>query len=446
MKPVVTTTPHGSFIFGKFFDLNHRDVLCLSFALGVHALLLLWKGGAMIMPDKPTDGLGDTLVAVRFMNEMPSEEAPGGSSPAPKGFFNRMKSMIRGEGGAAPKQDAIAMGQSDKIDVQKPAWNKAETLASKTFNDKKAFEGIADKKDALDVAMGKSSEILMKPSQGNFKASEPNLKESAFKVATKDAPFRILKAKSDDSLTNVNAVAVAVGHTTSSQVKALDGGAGAGPALQSKAFAEAGGKTFSGGAFGSAKGAGESAGGGLASGAGAMAAVPAGSGMGAGVGAGSGNGAGNGAGVGSGRGTGVGSGSGTGTGNGTGRNWGGSGTGNGSSALESLSRNRVQDQITTTSAASRNGTGFNITGALANRPIVSKKQPAYERDARVALRFRVDWSGHVLDGIIIELSSGSPSFDNKVLEALKDWQFSRLPANRTNEIQEGVITFVFKGV
>ncbi len=442
MRPVVTTTPHGSFIFGKFFDLSHRDIICLSFALGVHALLLLWKGGAMLLPDKPANGLGDTLVAVRFMNEMPSYEAPGGSSPAPKGFFDRMKSIMKGEGGA-PKKEALAMGQSDKIEVQKPAWNKAETLASKTFNDKKAFEGIAQKKDALDVAMGKESEILVKPSQGNFKTAEPNLKENAFKVATKDAPFKILKPKNDDALSNVNAVPVAVGRNTSANVKALDGGAGAGPALQSKAFAEAGGKTFSGGAFGASKGGSDSAsGGGLASGAGAMAAVPAG--MGAGTG--SGSGVGSGAGVGSGRGTGVGSGTGTGTGNGSGRNWGGSGTGNGSSALESLPRNRVQDTITTTASGSRNGTGFNITGALANRPIISKKQAAYERDARVALRFRVDWSGHVLDGIIIELSSGSPTFDNKVLEALKEWQFSRLPANRTNEIQEGVITFVFKGV
>src|SRR5262249_18649232 len=139
-------------------------------------------------------------------------------------------------------------------------------------------------------------------------------------------------------------------------------------------------------------------------------------------------------------------GNGHGAGNG-GRAWGGSGLGSGSNPLEALPRNRVQDDVpAATSMASRNGAGFNITGALANRAIVTKKLTAYERDARVALRFRVDWSGHVLDGILIELSSGSPSFDNKVLEALKEWQFSRLPANRTNEIQEGVITFVFKGV
>jgi TonB family protein len=445
MKPVITTTPHGSFIFGKVFDFSHRDIVCLSFALGVHALLLLWKGGSILLPNKVEDGLGNTLVAVRFMNEIPTYETPGGSSPAaPQSFLARMRSIIRGDGGARPKKEAVAMGQSEKIEVTKPSWNKAETLADKAFNDKKGFQGVTEKKENLNVAMGKSNDILVKASQGNFKAAEPNLKESAFKVATKDAPFKILKAKNDDALSNVNAIPVAVGRTTSSQVKALDGGPGAGPALQSKAFANTGAKPFGGGSFGSSSGGKEAAGGGggLSTG-GAMAALPAGAGM--GMGAGAGNGAGNGASMGSGRGTGVGSGSGTSYGNGSGKSWGGAGSG--SSSLEALPRNRITDDIpSATSAASRNGAGFNITGALANRPIISKKQPTYERDARVALRFRVDWSGHVLDGIIIELSSGSPTFDNKVLEALKEWQFSRLPSNRTNEIQEGVITFVFKGV
>ena len=95
---------------------------------------------------------------------------------------------------------------------------------------------------------------------------------------------------------------------------------------------------------------------------------------------------------------------------------------------------------------SSRGAGFQITGALANRPIQKKELPPYEMDARVALRFRVDWSGHVMDGIIIEISSGSPTFDQKVLGALKNWLFSKLSGDRVNEIQEGVITFSFRGV
>lgn len=439
-EPTITTTPHGSFIFGRAFDFTHRDIICISFAIAVHSLLLLWKGGILTMPNSPQQGLGDTLVEVKFLNDVPNFEPAGGSSPAPKTFLERMRSIIHGEGAAA-KNAELATGKSDRIDVQKPAWNKAETLQNKVFNDLKGFAGVAKKQDALNVAMGRSSEIVTKPSQGNFKAAAPNLKENAFKVAPKDAPFQILKPKNDDALTNVNAIPMAVGRTTSRAVKSLAGGQAVGPALQSKTFANAGDKAFSGGSFGSG-GSDKLAGGGLSSGGGALAAGPAfgAPGM-AGAGAASGYGSGRGSGSGNGVGNGHGSGSG-------GRSWGGSGgLGTGSNALDALPRNHVQDDLpSANSMASRNGAGFSITGALANRAVISKKLVPYERDARVALRFRVDWSGHVLDGILIELSSGSPSFDNKVLEALKEWQFSRLPANRTNEIQEGVITFVFKGV
>ncbi|MCB4756863.1 MAG: energy transducer TonB [Elusimicrobia bacterium] len=66
-------------------------------------------------------------------------------------------------------------------------------------------------------------------------------------------------------------------------------------------------------------------------------------------------------------------------------------------------------------------------------------------DTRVALRFRVEWAGHVLAGIIVEISSGNPTFDQRVSSALKQWLFSKLPPEKANEIQEGVITFIFRG-
>jgi TonB family protein len=109
-----------------------------------------------------------------------------------------------------------------------------------------------------------------------------------------------------------------------------------------------------------------------------------------------------------------------------------------------LPRNTTVDE-TMVRGAQRNG-AFNITGALANRKVEHKNLPAYEMDARVALRFRVDWSGRVLDGIVVVVSSGSPTFDNKVVAELKNWVFNALPSERSNEIQEGVITFNFRGV
>ena len=429
-----TTTPGGSFIFGRMFGgLTHRDVVCLSFAIAVHSLLLLWKGGQMLMPDSPQQALGDILIEVRMMDDVPNFDEPGGAAPAPKSFFDRMKSIVRGEGGA-PKKEEIAMGKVDKIETPKPTWNKPDVFKEKAFADKKAFD-MAKKEDPLNVAMGKTTEIVDKPTQVAFKSAAPALKDNAFKVAPKDAPFQIVKPRNEEALANVNAVPVMVGRTTTAGVKSLDGA----PALQAKSFSSANaGKSFAGGgAFGSASKSKEE-GGALSTG-GATAAASAGVGAGTGFGSGSA--------ANTGRGAGAGAGTGTNVGNGTGRTWGGAGSPSGSRALESLSRNRVSDDGPSSSGlASNKGNGFSITGALANRPILNKVLPAYEQNARVALRFRVDWSGKVLDGIIIEMSSGSPSFDNKVLMALKDWQFSRLPANRTNEIQEGVVTFVFKGV
>jgi TonB family protein len=117
----------------------------------------------------------------------------------------------------------------------------------------------------------------------------------------------------------------------------------------------------------------------------------------------------------------------------------------GGTGMRTLPRNTIAPEDTSVKNNNSNK-NFNITGALSNRPIIQKSLPPYEMDARVALRFRVDWSGKVLDGILVDISSGSPSFDQKVLMALQQWIFSALPGNRTNEIQEGVITFVFRGV
>jgi TonB family protein len=112
--------------------------------------------------------------------------------------------------------------------------------------------------------------------------------------------------------------------------------------------------------------------------------------------------------------------------------------------MASLPRNTVASGVKVSAGNDTNG--FNITGALRGRGIVSKALPQYEQDARVALRFRVDYSGRVLEGVLVEISSGSPSFDQRVIAALKQWQFVPLGAGRTNEVQEGVITFLFKGV
>lgn len=437
-------TPSTPSFFPTKMDITSRDIACLVFAAAVHSLLFLWQGGILNLPQDQGGGLGDMIVNVNFMADVPSYEEAGGGSPKPKGFLSRIASIVKGQGAAkAERAPGVDESQSD-------TWAKAEKLTDKPFSAQDGFKGIMNKTDSLDIAKGTSKEVIMKPSDGNFEKAQPNLKENTFKMAKMDVPFPILKPKTQDALANVNAIPVVVGKTTSGSIKSLDGGAGAGPALQSKTFASKGssaGSSFSGlgktsGGSGSNSGSGGLAmGAGSGGGSGQIAGV-GGSGSGAGGVGGSGYGDG-----GSGGGRGGGNGSGSGSGSGGGRSWGGGGSGFGSGGMQTLPRRSVAaDTPAIGTSVSKSHPGFTITGALANRPIASKVLPPYTSDARVALRFRVDWSGKVLDGIIVEISSGNPSFDRQVIAALKQWLFSPLAASRTNEVQEGLVAFVFKGV
>lgn len=426
-------------------DYSTRDVICFMVALGIHSLLLLWKGGMLALPEQG-GGLGDMLVNVDFRSEMPSyEPAGGGSAPKAGGLFAKMKSLIKRDGAAGEKSE-LAMGAATAPIEQnkKPAWSKTDIFSDKSFAEKKGFQGMA-KKDALDIAKGQTQDVMVKPSDGNFEQAQPNLKENAFKLSRKDVPFKISSPQSRDDLQNVNAIAVNVAQKTSANVKSLDGGAGAGPALQSKTFASRGASTSGGfsGMSGSRSGSSSGSGGLAMAGVGSVGTISGGGGISP---AGTGGGGGSGYGSGSGSGRGGGSGNGFGAGSGSGRSYGGgSGFGGGGGGMSTLPRNTVTDSVSSGGKSAYNS-GFNITGALANRPIVSKVLAKYEIDGRVGLRFRVDWSGKVLDGIIVEISSGSPTFDQKVVAALQQWLFSRLPADKTNVIQEGMIVFVFKGV
>lgn len=423
-------------VISEKMGLEPRDVACFMFALGIHSLLLFWKGGLFVLPETKNDALGDMITSVNFMAEVPDYSEPaGGSAPAATSFLQRMKSIIKGEGAEAKKAELASGPKPDEI-AQQP-WNKTQDqIANKPFQRK--FEGFDTKKDALDIAVGKQTTVDVKPSQGDFKTATPNLKQDVFKVAKKDAPFPILKQNSPDALANVNAIPIAVGRTTSNNVKSLDGGPTAAPAMQSKSFSKS--PSGGGGFSGSASGSGASNSGGISTGGGATQ-IAAGGGFGSAPAAGTG-GSGYGSGTGSGKGS---SGSGTGFGNGSGRSWGGGGYG-GSSEIRAIPRNTISDRPAGTNTSVSKDTDYNIVGELRGRPVVQKVRAAYERDCRVALRFRVDWSGRVLDGILVEISSGSPSFDQKVINALRQWLFAKLPADRSSEVQEGVITFLFKGV
>jgi TonB family protein len=90
-----------------------------------------------------------------------------------------------------------------------------------------------------------------------------------------------------------------------------------------------------------------------------------------------------------------------------------------------------------------------ITGPLSRRKVLKYYAPPFpawasERgilEAAVSLKFYVDNSGRVLDGVTVEKTSGYGALDRLALDAIKRWAFEPLsgPASK----QWGIITFRF---
>jgi TonB family protein len=92
-----------------------------------------------------------------------------------------------------------------------------------------------------------------------------------------------------------------------------------------------------------------------------------------------------------------------------------------------------------------------ITGALANREIISKEIPRFPYwavqkgiGATISLRFTVMENGQVKETVIVERTSGSLQWDQMVISALKKWKFAPLKSSGgLRQDQSGVITFQF---
>lgn len=443
-------------------DITKRDVICFAIALAVHSLLFLWKGGLLKSVGQSTQALGDMIVQVGYLSENPGGGYPGTDERPGSGSGNLLSRVKSFFSLPAPAPQAktggdLAVGVASQQLESKPNWTKTEqALNNKNFIQQKDF-----KQSALDSSMGVSNgdaqqQSLSAPSaQGNFKTAGTALKEKSFQTGLKDSPFKVVQPKSIDTLSNINAIPVSVeGDKNQSGSASVVGSDSVGPSMKSKELSSGG--MGSRGGFGGSGGTRSSGGG--KDGAG-MLAMGGGGGHGDGpmaIGGTGGQGAGgtgtdtesygdgHGSGYGGGGGTGVG-GFGTGTGS---KSWGG-GTGIGATRMESLPRKDVvPSEPAGKKSASSGDKDFIITGALAGRGIMTKVKPKYENgfDGRVALKFAVDYSGRVLDGIVVVLSSGNPTFDQKVIASLKQWVFVPLDNGRTNEIQEGVITFIFRGV
>jgi TonB family protein len=399
----------------NIFEIQKRDVTFFTIAFMVHCLLFLWQAGTLKIIDEKKNELGEAIVQVQFITEVPAEVMAGRGEPKKKrGLFAKVKSFFsspqqRSKTKIEPMSEAT---KSPKIDASKPIWKKTNggDLKNKKYQEKMGFSQ-QDKEIALDVTKGKSQKVQVAQAKGDFRSTSPQLKSKSYRISHNETPFSIKKPSKDIELSNVNAIPVSVGKKSNSNVDVFKGSAGGGT-LTSKKFSDG----SSDGAFGGLSGASK----------------PGGSArIDAGLATGSGRSSGASAST-----------------TGRGRTYSGRPGVSIGTPMASLPRNVVGAGGGDGGEAVSGGRGskqpFSIQG-LEGRQIFEKVIPKITQDIRAAFRFRVDWKGRVLHGIEVVISSGFPSLDNKLLDALLKWVFSPLPQKRANEIQEGIITFRFKG-
>jgi TonB family protein len=88
---------------------------------------------------------------------------------------------------------------------------------------------------------------------------------------------------------------------------------------------------------------------------------------------------------------------------------------------------------------------FTITGPLSDRQILKQVAPEYPAwaqaqgiEAAVVLEFTVDSAGNVKPNVVVRRTSGYQKLDDTAIDALRQWKFVPLDANRD---EVGLITF-----
>lgn len=112
---------------------------------------------------------------------------------------------------------------------------------------------------------------------------------------------------------------------------------------------------------------------------------------------------------------------------------------------------KVEKQVETKLKVGTSGeTMISLAGPIAGRQIVNKVLPKYPTwclnqgiSGVVKIRVKVNPSGAVLEGMLVEVTSGYPDLDQAAIKALRSWKFVPLPSNVVQEIQWGVVTFKF---
>ncbi|MEE9271272.1 MAG: TonB family protein [Candidatus Krumholzibacteria bacterium] len=110
---------------------------------------------------------------------------------------------------------------------------------------------------------------------------------------------------------------------------------------------------------------------------------------------------------------------------------------------------RAQNDATE-SAAQREVAGAQMTGPVADRPIISYNTPVYPEwaksegvQASVMIYFVVLPDGHVKENVMVQKTSGFTDFDDNAVNAILAWRFAPLKGSVTGE-QWGTIMFHYR--
>jgi TonB family protein len=90
--------------------------------------------------------------------------------------------------------------------------------------------------------------------------------------------------------------------------------------------------------------------------------------------------------------------------------------------------------------------GYRLAGELSKRKIIHFKKPDYPKNENENTETKLEITANP-DGTIKKLSivkTGGLSFDNKAMEAVREWRFQPLPPNVKQSIQTGIVTIYFE--
>jgi TonB family protein len=403
--------------FDNYIESNRREeAVSMTFAVGLHALILLWNPVMMRSDFKATKEFVEVTTVV---------DPNAGGSPiipdAPKktSIFGALKDMLM-----TSKTDQIApispRPTNEPIAAPKPTLKEA-TRRPMAMN-------FTPQAQTDDLAALKSPDQIKAPGPkiADMPVGGPTLQSKSFGgIKMKDIPFQVNGPESI-SANQVSNIPIAVGNasaksglgyqgptlkeTSGRRVGIVPGASGTGAPLDTMAMGSGPAPIAVGtGGPGTAPTGASSGGGGLVQR--------------------------------SGRG---GFGGGTGTGHGTGFGAGVQGIPGAAQQLDSaLSKGSGAAEKTA------KGKGFEISGPLMNRAISFKVIPEYPAWAEeqgimgsVRLYFTVDSAGNVRSGIRVTKTTGYPALDQLGIDALKKWKFAPLKTE-SDEGQWGIITFNF---